>query len=233
MIGWISKTIYNSRLQENHVMVFKGVIVMNFKEEKIVPFTNYRYRVNEAGSITDVDGEVLDTVIVNGERVVKFSWIDGDIYYELGLVVVVTVFNIQLPSTLFSKIEVMYSDGNKQNTLPSNLFYRFKGSPLPVADMSGFFYIPYYTSYAVNIDGVVLNLRTGRSVTWCPTKSPNSSKNITGGYFVGWSRKDIRGSKVISRHRAIGLTFLKYPSDPEKLVINHKNGRPELRISGD
>ena len=203
----------------------KEFCVFYFEEEKIIPFTENRYRLTKFGEILNFDGRAIKTEVIDGIAHVEFCWVYGFQKYEVGLVVSVTAFNIKIPPRLFDRIEVLYSDKNATNTMPSNLGYRFKGSPLELESVPGFFYIPYYTSYGISVKGDLFSLKRNQTGTWAPTK-PVSAKNIKGGYMVAWASKDIGTSTSISRHRAMALVFLKYDTDPSKLVINHKNGIP-------
>lgn len=205
--------------------VYKELYVLNLEEEKIIPFTNYRYRLNKFGEVTDFNGEILKIENIGGSAYVAFDWVYGFQSYELGLVAVVTALNVKIPPNLFNRIEVIYSDNNQLNTMPSNLSYRFKGSPIELVNKPGFFYIPFYTSYGISEKGEVFSIKTNIILTWNRTK-PQKIKNITGGYFVSAADKDTGVRTSVSRHRLLGLTFLKYEINPNKLVINHKNGIP-------
>lgn len=196
-----------------------------FEEEKIIPFTNYRYRLNTFGQVIDYDKEVLKIDYVNDVAMVTFNWVFGVRSYELGVVVVITAMNINIPPSFFDRIEVIYSDNNKKNTVPSNLSYRFKNFPVEVESNPGFYYIPLYTRYGISKNGEIINLERNTLLLLRPTP-PGKTKNITGGYLTGTAKKDIGESKHISRHRALGLTFLRYEKNPAELVINHKNGKP-------
>lgn len=199
--------------------------MLNLEEEKIIPFTNYRYRLNKFGEVTDFNGEILKIENIDGTASVAFDWVYGLQSYELGMVAVVTALNVKIPPHLFNRIEVIYGDNNQLNTMPSNLSYRFKGSPIELVNKPDFFYIPFYTSYGISEKGEVFSIKTNKILAWTRTK-PSKIKNITGGYFVSAAEKDTGARASVSRHRLLGFTFLKYKINPAKLVINHRNGIP-------
>jgi len=195
-----------------------------FEEEKIIPFTNFRYRLNKFGEVLDYNGDVLKVEDVNGVAMVEFNWVYGQRKYEVGMVVCVTAFNIKIPPEHFDKIQVFYSDKKLNNFFPSNLSYRFV-TPIEIQEAPGFFYIPYYTGYGISLTGDIYGIKRKGLGNWRTTK-PYIKKNITGGYKVSSALKDIGQTCTISRHRALGLVFLEYKTDSNKLVINHKNGVP-------
>lgn len=196
-----------------------------FKSEKELPYSNKRYLLTTDGKILNADRSVVREKKINNKLYVNLAWYDGLKDYELGLVVCVAIFNIFTPVDTWNKIEVIYSDGNSCNVSVNNLAYRFKDGPLEVEGLPGFYYVPYYTRYALNKAGELYSLRKKHIKKWNVSK-PVVRKNITGGYYVGGAHSDYWGTKTLSRHRAIGLVFLRYEKTPKKLVINHKNGVP-------
>jgi hypothetical protein len=195
-------------------------------EDKDLPYCNGRYRLSRFGDIIDINGTVIDAVVIDGVKSVFLEWIDGSKYYDLSVIIAIIKYSINIPSELWHYIEPLYFDENSSNTSIANVFYRFKEPP-PVNGMPGFYYIPYYTKYAVNIDGSLYNLHQRKIHSWNIVKGdPNPSRNTKGGYMVTRALRDFAGKKHTSRHRIIGLAFIKYDKYPFGLVINHKDGIP-------
>ena len=195
------------------------------EEEKILPFSAGRYRLNKFGEILSAEGAVLETRNVNGKKVVVLEWILGALEYEVGWVICIVHFSVHLPAYAWKRIEVIYEDANPLNTTVANVSYRFKDGPLEVQGIPGFYYVPYYTNYAISPKGELLSLLRNKFVSWI-ISNYQVKKNIKGGYATCRGVRDYGSSTYISRHRAMALTFVKYLSSPLKLVVNHKDGIP-------
>lgn len=132
-----------------------------------------------------------------------------------------------LPSWLEQAgIEFLFLDGNKGNWEPSNVTYRFAKGPLECPFHAGYYYIPGYSRYAINRDGVMIVVKTGKERKW--TELIPAKESIRGGYRATPCIDDSGTSKSLSRHRALCLTFKEYTVHPSNFVVNHKNG-----IGGD
>lgn len=200
--------------------------MVQVEEEKLLPFSAGRYKLSATGSALNALGEILETQIIDGVKNVHLDWVLGSMFYEVGLIVVVVVYGVKLPPELWKNIEILYDDSDKTNASPNNVSYRFKNGPLEVAHYPGFYHIPYYTQYAVSRSGEILNLNTGLiRNSWMTTK-PIAKKNIKGGYRLSWADKDYGKGNTLSRHRAMGLAFIRYDRSPLILVMNHKDGIP-------
>ncbi len=104
-------------------------------------------------------------------------------------------------------------------------WYTFK-RPLEAPFYAGYYIIPGYSRYAINVEGVVLNRRTGRILTPTYTKSI-PKKNITGGYAVfGSMVADLGQVSGGRRHRLLMLTFGECPGHPDNHWVNHIDGVP-------
>jgi len=194
-------------------------------EDKFLPYSDEKYKLNKFGDVLDLNNEQIETVILNNEKFVKLNWCNGHIYYKLSLIVAIVKFNIKIPPTLWDKIKIIYDDGDINNTNIVNISYGFLDGPLEVIGVSGFYYIPYHTGYAINIKGELMNINKRTLINWTATKSL-AKKNVKGGYRTCRGVRDFGNSVFISRHRSIGLVFLEYNNNPLKLVINHKDGVP-------
>lgn len=200
--------------------------MLHFEEPQILPFSNI-YKLNKFGEILDSNGKIVETEVIDTKKVINLEWVNGNSTYELAKVIAILKFNIQIPIHLWDRIEPIYNDGDPLNTNICNINYRFKGKPIEVDGLSGFYYIPYYTRYAISRIGTVYNLKTHTIVAWTTVKPNQLDKhNRRQGYQKGTMVCDFMRRYSLSRHRAMGFTFLRYESDPFKLVINHLNGIP-------
>jgi len=197
----------------------------DLSEHKYLPYSSGYYKLTRHGDILDINDNVLKIELNNNKKYVFLNWIDGEKNYELGCVIAITSWNIKIPTHLWKFIEPIYKDNNSLNTNISNISYRFSCGQLEAYGHKGFYYIPFYTEYAISPSGDLLNLKRLKIHSWSPSK-PVLKKNITGGYMITRAVCDNNNLFVISRHRAIGLAFLRYETNPSKLVINHKDGIP-------
>lgn len=200
-------------------------MVNDVNEENVsIPFSSYKLQINDYSIIDTETGRIILPEIKNEKKFVYLNWFNGLNYYEHGLVIVIAIMKPKIPIQFFNDIEVLFDDSNQTNTLIENLSYRFKRN-LEIESNPGFFYIPYYTTYGINKDGVTVSLKSGKIKSWNKT-NPVKKKNITGGYYSGRFKNDYLSLSHSTRHRLLALCFINYRKNPFKLVINHKNGIP-------
>ena len=188
--------------------------------------SNGKYLINNDGWVTNNNGVHLPvTLDEDGHKtVVCKSW-DGERRYRIIDLVAIQFKSLYIPQEDYNKVIAFCIDGNKENTHASNIGYRFQGGKLEVKGHPGYYYIPGYTYSAVNIDGVLISVKSGQVHRW-GTSKPNPVKNIKGGYRVSnvvWS-KGVQA--VLSRHRAMMMVFKEYPDNVDKLITNHIDGIP-------
>lgn len=88
-----------------------------------------------------------------------------------------------------------------------------------------FYFIPGFTKYAINKEGVLKNIATGRNIAWCVDKG-GGVKNITGGYHLTNIHSDLGVRKGVTRHRLLAMLFIPCPGKFEDYTVNHKDGKP-------
>lgn len=196
-----------------------------FKDKKELPLSAGRYFLNSFGEILDENLVKIPEEVLDGKKVVTLEWIYGAKPYGIGEIIALVKYGTNLPVTLWKNIEAIYEDGDADNTYPDNISYRFIGDRLAVDGFPGFYYVPYFTRYAINLDGIFLDVEKKRFLNWLTTK-PRPEKNIKGGYRNCRAERDDGSISNMFRHRAIGLVFLRYSKNPLRLVINHKDGIP-------
>lgn len=189
---------------------------------RFLPHSKNRYVLNIFGDIIDCYTGEMIYEIENGVKYAEIDWIDGHCRYEVGLIVVIAFFGINVPHDQWSNIKVGYADGDKTNTTPSNIFYSFE-KPVEVNGTNGFYYIPYYTKYAIDKDGNLISVKTGKKKSWYATK-PIDEKGIRGGYRVTQIYNDRDERTNLSRHRALALTFIECKGPNNKMHVNHIDG---------
>lgn len=195
-------------------------------DNRPLPNSNGRYTVSCEGVVMEND-KVVPEVEHLDRRGVWIDWYRGKAFYEKHFLFIVAFYAKYLPVSEYENIEIVFSADGEKVSFDYDVFYRFKNGPLETKQLKGFYHIPYLTRYAVNREGQIfdlLNLRLVAQQVARPQKE--DKKNRTLGYNVCRIDSDLRGISGTSRHRVLGLTFLKYPSNPLKLVMNHLNGVP-------
>ena len=91
--------------------------------------------------------------------------------------------------------------------------------------LPGFYFIPNFTKYCLDINGVLKNAATGKVISWIISKS-QETKNIKGGYCVTGIQSDSGKRKGVSRHRLMAVLFIPCPGDISDFTVNHINGIP-------
>jgi hypothetical protein len=192
---------------------------------KYLPYSGRRYKVSINGTLYTSEGVEVATLSKNNNLYVKIEWIFGYIEYNLASLVLYTFNLVKLPDHLFHEIVPLYVDSDFTNLSIVNLLYKFKSGKLEVENYPGFYYIPFYTDYAINIAGELINITTGKFKLWSVTK-PDHKKNSTGGYFYSRVVNENGFSKTLFQHRALCLVFKDYDEKINSLVVNHRDGNP-------
>ena len=190
-----------------------------------LPWSGRRYQISPIGEIKDSSGNSIETFLKDGHLHVRLCWVLGTRDYNLASIVLITFGKIKIPEYLFDEIVPLYKDSSITNLSPVNLLYKFKSGKLEVQDFPGFYYIPFFSDYAINSAGDLINITTGKFKVWSITK-PNEIKNSTGGYRYSRVVNEEGYSKCLFLHRAMCLVFLDYDSSIDGLVVNHKDGDP-------
>ncbi len=191
-------------------------------EKYRLPYTNNRYYVTE-GKICNSDGSVIPLEVVDGISYVRLVWYRGEGLYDAGMVVLLATDSISIPDHLLDSVISLYVDNNPRNITRGNLLYRFRNDRIPVEGHRGYYYIPFFTKYAINETGTVINVESGKPKKWTRTPERPDKKQV-GGYLYQRVVNDNGFTAQLFQHRAICYVFHRYQSDVMSLVVNHKNG---------
>lgn len=182
---------------------------------------------NEKCQILKINGkDFLYMIDHKGEYFVKANLWHGNDYYPFALLMLLISKKLVIPKEHYHLVEHFYLDSNPQNLHISNIGYRFL-RPIEHEDYKGYFRIPFFSRYVISEQGVVFEVELEQVVQplkYAPGKG-NLKKKIKGGYKI-LSMESDGGKTIIGAHRLMGLTFLPYPNNVDKLVVNHKNGLP-------
>ena len=197
--------------------------------DEILPWACQRFKVTNTGKIFDLitNTEILP-FLKDGHYYVNIAWVCGVRDYLVATLVLVTYNKIKIPDILLvDEVIPLYIDNNNFNLSPVNLLYKFKSGALETLEYENFYYIPFYNGYAINKNGDIINLVTGKSKVWTvsqPVKgNPN---NKTSGYLYTRVSTDEGISKVLFQHRAVALVFIPYENNVQFIIVNHIDGIP-------
>lgn len=195
------------------------------EDKFFIPFSEGEYYLDIDNRLFYSNGDYVKIENINNSLKVKLNFYGEEEIHDLVIVIIVTRFNVKLPKRLWCEIKPLFRNGNNNDYSQENLTYTFKTKPLKVESKQGFYYIPFYTDYCVDIDGNLYSFKRKEITKW-GVSSPCVKNNRIGGYFCGRVRKDFDNLSHSSRHRILGLAFIDYDSSINELVINHKNGIP-------
>lgn len=182
----------------------------------VVPMTDGLYKISVDGTAVDKYGKVAESSVdASGQPIVNMYLWNGWGWYPVALVVAHTYKPVHCAFVLWKQLSLMYIDGNVKNIHPSNLVWKYPVKGLPHALYPGYVYIPGYSRYVINQDGVVIRHKSG-----------NHLKSYIGsnGYYLIRLDPDIGKSTIIGIHRLLCLAFYDYSANVDKLVTNHING---------
>lgn len=189
-------------------------------------FSTQGFYINYLGQIKDKMGnDIPREKDVDGHWVVEVDSWNGLGKYRIIDLMTFQFKNISIPRELLGEIVSFVIDGDKDNVHANNLGYRFRNGKLEVPNHKGFYYIPSFTGLGINEKLELINIKSGKKISWYVTKS-NKEKNIKGGYYVADGKTSNGKFSRIGRHRAVSLVFKEYPDNCDTLVVNHIDGVP-------
>lgn len=189
-----------------------------------LPISGNGIFINKDGIITDNNNTIIKTYSENNELYVKLDWIKGYTSYPVSLLIAFTFKPVYLSIKEWHKLDLLYSDKNKQNIHPSNLIWKFPKDGIKCKTIPGFYYIPGYTRYVINKEGHVRNTLTNKECK--PYKTFR-------GYVKVTIVNDVTGKKnLMSVHRLMAITFLEYDEYVDFNHVNHiDNNKLNNRIT--
>lgn len=179
-----------------------------------LPLSRNEYFINLSGIVKDnKNNEILSLLDTDGDLAIEIDWIDGKKFYKLLNLIAFTFKPVKIPFRLWSKIVAITKDGNKQNIHPANLIWKFPIG-FGIDEYNGFAFIPAFTRYMINKDGVVYDTTTMKM----------QKAHFNKGYYSFALIPDIGPRTSLKRHRGLCLAFTDYPANVDDLQVNHING---------
>lgn len=184
----------------------------------ILPNSANKYIVTIDGKIFDQQNNLIQINRNESNDIIVFiDWYDGSKYYLLAEIIAHTFKPLAIGFQLWNLIKVLFADNNSQNLHPSNLVWKF---PVGLgADIyNGFSFIPMFSRYMINKEGVVFDMKRRQVVCG----------HFNVGYHSYVLMPDTGKKTSLKRHRGICLAFTDYPNNVDSLDVNHING-----VAGD
>jgi hypothetical protein len=157
------------------------------------------------------------------ESFITLFFEDGPLELKLSVAIAIVSKQTYLFREYWSLLDVMYVDGNQENTHPKNLVWRYPPDGIP-GRLNGFRSIPGYSRYAINREGIVYSNVISREI---------SSYTDQSGYTMFGINPDVGNRTICGRHRLLALAFLEYPSDVDRLDVNHIDGNKQNNDLGN
>lgn len=125
-----------------------------------------------------------------------------------------------LPPKHYKDIIPLYRNNNNKDITPNNLTYKLPttGILLQHRFLKEFYYIPEYTSYAINKNGQIYNIR--RDSLYTPLKIDPSNKMRNSASV----NSDTKRNNHPGVYRLLAMTFIDHDSNYENMNVNHING---------
>jgi hypothetical protein len=190
-------------------------------EKQYFPYSSYSFNVH--GEIFDSLGNKLEYKDDGKKLLVDLNWIHGPKTYEVAVVLLICYQLVKLPIDLYDEVEPLFKDKDYKHLTRSNLTYRFKSGALESREHPGFYYIPFYSNYVINREGVVLSLLTGKEMSFHLTAPTLNRERMQGYMYTRLTFLD-GTTKMLSKHRAIATTFHRYDETIGTKVVNHIDG---------
>lgn len=166
---------------------------------RFLPYTAKRISISSEGDVY-----LLGTKMAIHNNKVKMGWVLGTCEYDVRLLQFIAWNGLKIDDYLYQYMQLINADEYYFNVLECE-------------DIEGFFYIPGYSNYLINRVGDIYSRISGKFMTLGTTKD---------GYRYCRAISDSGESRVLFRHRALGLTFLHPKISVKNLVINHLDGVP-------
>ena len=187
--------------------------------------------------IADVSGNIY--YAENNELVPKYSrsgiwYCDihlsgyGKSTYKVGLLVALAFRDIQLHHTQLNQLDVLYRDNDPNNLNIDNLVIKYPQTGLPHPTMRNFRYIPGFSRYVINTEGVIYSLEKRVVKETLPHPDGYLYFNLVpdGGYDASVLKRRGRRGLGVGLHRLNALAFTDYPVNCWNLHVDHIDNNP-------
>lgn len=189
-----------------------------------VPNTHGRYLAYRNGAIRDtLENKTLKVDLIDGTESVVLELTCGKVTLPQAVVLCLVFKNFRIPDKFWERLGVKLVDNQQSHLDPSNLIITMPQGGIESDTYPGFFYIPEFSDYLVSEKGSrIIRISTKKELSVLVYKEYQSTKSMAGYHYVA-AKGDFGKTRNLSVHRAKGLALLLYPSNVDKLDINHKD----------
>lgn len=189
---------------------------LDIRDER-VPLTAGKYLLTRSGVFTKAcDGSLIPFQYTpSGEPLATVDFGYGEVTMKVAVLLAIRHKAIKIPYSSWRELDVLYIDGNPSNYDPSNTVWKFPPEGIKSNVNSDFRYIPGFSRYQINLDGIVYSNCTHKNL------SPYMDEM---GYWMYGVTPDIGKRTIVGMHRLLALAFLEYPSEVDALDVNHLDG---------
>lgn len=186
-------------------------------QEREIPNTRGLYTITIDGVVYNRNREPkLKVVNELGYEVVDIRYNNIKQPMAVAYLMMIAFKPTHLPVEQWGLLNVLFADGNKLNTHPSNLVCKYP-QRLECLQHPGYYVIPCYSRYAINNDLNVIEIESKNSI---------KARSYKRGYFYFTLKQDFGLARAVSRHRVVGFTFLDYRENIDSQEVNHIDGVP-------
>lgn len=186
-------------------------------DTEIVPGTLGKYTLAKTGVLKDtIKGSLIPIEFSEydePEAVIDFGF--GAVKMKIAVLLAIRHKRLQLPQRHWPYLDVKYIDGDPTNFDPENVVWKFPQEGLKLDVSSDFRFIPGFSRYMINREGVVYSTCNGSNLS--PYKDAS-------GYWMYGVTPDVGKRTIVGMHRLLALAFLPYPACVDTLDVNHLDG---------
>lgn len=182
-----------------------------------------KYLISCEGSVKRSSGaEVEQFTTPDGHIAIRCKAWDGERDYRIIDLIAIQFKCLKIDVVDYNSVVAFHIDGDFQNLKADNVGYRFSNGKLECKKAPGYYYIPGFTSIAINEFGKTIN-----SVTAKPVKQQRiGGSDRDSGYKRVVATFETGKQVTVLLHRALCLVFKPYPNNVDSITVNHKNGIP-------
>lgn len=179
-----------------------------------VPLTGGKYLLTLSGvfKFTSTDTILPFEYTNSGEPIASVDFGYGKVKMKVAVLLAIRHKAIKILHPYWKYLDVLYIDGNPANFHPSNTVWKFPKDGIKTNIDSEFRYIPGFSRYQINEQGIVYSHSTNKII------SPYKDQM---GYLMYGVTPDVGKRTIVGMHRLLALAFLFYPSNVDILDVNH------------
>lgn len=187
-----------------------------------IPYSKYYYR-SEDNSIYNVSG--VKVPVQDGKLKIYFQGRTRELYFEW--VKYLAIYNIYFPKYLANRIfSVRFARSNGKHFSDEMIVY--SASPIPLPHKPEYRLLVRYPDYAINAEGVIINVKTMEVVNF-----RNSNPKPSAYYCVTLYCRYRKRMHIFTVHRLVALAWVKNKDWDKFQFVNHIDGNKHNNYSNN